>query len=139
MTIGPFRGEWRFLSNFWLEPRRRMLSNEHFYQAAKAINVEDRALIMHAETPYRAKEIGRLIAARPDWIVVRETVMMDGLRTKFFSDESLAEMLLTTGDEELVEVNDWGDRYWGRDLKGFGENRLGQLLMEVREELKWPR
>lgn len=139
MTIGPFRGEWRFLSNFWLEPRRRMLSNEHFYQAAKALNVEDRGLIMHAETPGRAKELGRIVVARPDWDDIRETVMMDGLRTKFFADDTLTEMLLSTGDEHLAEINHWGDTYWGVDLQGNGLNRLGELLMEVRTELAWPR
>ena len=116
-----------------------MLTNEHFYQAAKALNVEDRGLIMHAETPGRAKELGRIVVARPDWDSIRETVMMDGLRTKFFSDETLAEMLLSTGDEHLAEINHWGDTFWGVDLQGRGLNRLGELLMEVRTELAWAR
>lgn len=140
MTIGPFRGEYRFLSNFWPEPRRRNLTNEHFYQAAKALNVEDRALIMHADTAKDAKRLGRIVVIRPDWDAIKETVMLDGLRTKFFSDENLAEMLLSTGDEELVELNSWGDTYWGvHEPNGIGQNRLGALLMEVREELAWPR
>lgn len=140
MTIGPFRGDYRFLSNFWLEPKRRMLSNEHFFQAAKALHVEDRALIMRANTPGEAKRIGRTVAMRPDWEGIKEIVMLDGLRTKFFADETLAEMLLSTGDEPLVEFNSWGDTYWGVDsATGNGLNRLGELLMEVRRELAWPR
>lgn len=140
MTIGPFRGDYRFLSNFWLEPKRRMLSNEHFFQAAKALHVEDRALIMRANTPGEAKRIGRTVAMRPDWESIKEIVMLDGLRTKFFADETLAEMLLSTGDEPLVEFNSWGDTYWGVDsATGNGLNRLGKLLMEVRRELAWPR
>jgi ribA/ribD-fused uncharacterized protein len=134
-VIGPFRDQWRFLSNFWPEPRRRNLTNEHFYQAGKALNLADRAQIMAAETAGEAKRLGRLVVIRPDWEDVKETVMMDGLRTKFFSDESLADMLLVTGDEHLVEVNTWGDTYWGV-CNGRGLNRLGELLMEVREELQ---
>src|SRR6187431_1362902 len=101
--IGPFRGDYRFLSNFWLEPRRRLLSAEHFYQAAKATNPADRARIMMALTPGEAKQAAREIPLRPDWDAIKETVMLDQIRTKFWSDESLAEMLLSTGTEELVE------------------------------------
>lgn len=50
-----------------------------------------------------------------------------------------AEMLLSTGYEHLAEINTWGDRYWGVDTEGNGLNRLGELLMEVREELAWAR
>lgn len=140
MIIGPFRGEYRFLSNFWPEPRRRNLTNEHFYQAGKALSVEDRARIMRANSPREAKELGRVVFMRPDWESIKETVMLDGLRSKFFSDSNLAEMLLSTGDKELVEFNTWGDTYWGvHQPNGVGQNRLGALLMEVREELAWPR
>ena len=31
-----------------------------------------------------------------------------------FTDPMLAEMLLATGDAELIEGNNWGDCYWGR-------------------------
>lgn len=134
MTIGPFRGDYRFLSNFWLEPRRRMLSAEHFYQAAKALNVEDASQIMQAATPGEAKRLGAVVVARSDWDSIREVVMLDQIRTKFWSDESLAEMLLSTEDEDLVEINHWGDTYWGV-CNGNGLNRLGELTMQVRREL----
>lgn len=140
MTIGPFRGDYRFLSNFWLEPRRRMLSQEHFFQSAKSLNVEDRARIMRAPTPGEAKRIGRTVVLRPDWDEVKETVMLEGLRTKFYGDDTLADMLIATGDEPLVEFNTWGDFYWGvGTASGEGLNRLGELLMQVRAELTWPR
>ena len=51
------------------------------------------------------------------------------------TQEDLAEKLLATGDEELVEGNDWNDRIWGK-VNGQGENRLGIILMKVREELR---
>ncbi len=138
MTIGPFRGEWRFLSNFWQEPRRRMLTNEHFYQAAKALNVRDRALIMRAPTPGEAKRIGSQIKIREDWKEICDTVMLAGVRTKFYADDTLADMLLATGDEELVELNHWGDVYWGVDHQtGQGQNKFGDILMQVRAEIRF--
>lgn len=132
--IGPFRGEYRFLSNFWPEPKRRMLTNEHFYQAAKSLIPSERAMIMLAEKPFQAKQLGSIATMRPDWDQVKRAVMLDGLRNKFWMDANLANLLLETGDEELVEINHWGDRYWGVD--GTGHNYLGILLMEVREEIR---
>lgn len=138
MTIGPFRGEWRFLSNFWQEPRRRMLTNEHFYQAAKTSNVRDRALIMRAPTPGEAKRIGSQIKIREDWKEICDTVMLEGVRTKFYADDTLADMLLATGNEELVELNHWGDVYWGVSQQtGEGLNKFGNILMQVRAEIRF--
>ena len=45
---------------------------------------------------------------------------------KFLQHPHLIEMLLQTGDEELVEGNKWGDRFWGV-CKGKGENHLGKI------------
>ena len=46
----------------------------------------------------------------------------------------------TTGDAELIEGNTWHDNYWGvcscSKCNGRGKNRLGKLLMKVREELR---
>ncbi len=45
--------------------------------------------------------------------------------------------LLATGARKLVEGNTWKNVFWGVDLRtGEGENHLGQILMQVREELK---
>ena len=44
-------------------------------------------------------------------------------------------MLIKTGDQELIEGNYWNDTYWGV-CKGVGQNKLGKILMRVREELK---
>ena len=138
MTIGPFRGEWRFLSNFWQEPRRRMLTNEHFYQAAKTYNVRDRALIMRAVTPGEAKRIGSQVTVREDWKEICDTVMLEGVRTKFYADDTLADRLLDTGNTELVELNQWGDVYWGVDQHtGKGLNKFGDILMQVRAEIRF--
>jgi predicted NAD-dependent protein-ADP-ribosyltransferase YbiA (DUF1768 family) len=51
----------------------------------------------------------------------------------------LAEKLLATGEEILVEGNTWHDNFWGRcscrNCRGKGVNHLGQLLMERRAAL----
>lgn len=52
-----------------------------------------------------------------------------------FSYPYLRKWLLETGEEELIEGNNWGDKFWGQ-VNGIGENHLGRLLMEIREEIK---
>jgi ribA/ribD-fused uncharacterized protein len=71
---------------------------------------------------------------RDDWNDIKIDVMRDLLQEKF-SDDDLRELLLATGDAELIEGNTWNDYFWGVCL-GEGQNWLGKLLMEVRKELK---
>ncbi len=71
---------------------------------------------------------------RADWIDVREHFMLEALRAKFKQHPNLAEKLLSSGNRLLVELTD-NDEYWGDPGDGSGQNRLGQLLMQVRTEL----
>lgn len=75
------------------------------------------------------------VPIRSDWEHVKDTVMRDGLMAKFSQNETLKQMLLDTGDAELVEKSP-RDAYWGVGKDGRGRNRLGELLMEVREGLR---
>lgn len=61
--------------------------------------------------------------------------MYEICKAKFSQNEELRDRLLATGDEYLEEGNTWGDRIWGT-VNGICENRLGKILMRVREELK---
>ena len=47
----------------------------------------------------------------------------------------MSNKLLGTGDTYLEEGNTWNDTFWGV-CNGVGENNLGRILMEVREELR---
>lgn len=61
--------------------------------------------------------------------------METALRHKFAPGTNWHARLMDTGDEEIVEWNNWGDRYWGRDVSdGGGENHLGRLLIKLRDE-----
>ncbi|OWK40537.1 GTP cyclohydrolase II [Fimbriiglobus ruber] len=61
--------------------------------------------------------------------------MLDALRAKFSQHEEMKAALLGTGDAKLVE-HTANDDYWGDGGDGSGKNRLGQLLMRVRDELR---
>jgi predicted NAD-dependent protein-ADP-ribosyltransferase YbiA (DUF1768 family) len=43
---------------------------------------------------------------------------------------------MKTGEEEIVELNNSGDRYWEKTEDGIGENHLGRILMKLREEYR---
>jgi hypothetical protein len=99
----------------------------------------ERRRVREAKTPGKAKRFGKMLTIRPDWKNIRLSVMLNLVRQKF-SDPELGRKVLETGDALLVEGNDWGDRFWGVDLKSFeGENHLGKILMKVREELRLKR
>ena len=136
--IGPFIGPHRFLSNFFpatVEFEGQVYpSVEHAFQAAKTLDPVKREEIRRAESPGEAKRLGRNLDLRPDWSERRVEIMQELVRSKF-REELLRSQLVGTGQEEIVEVSAWGDRFWGVH-DGMGENRLGKILMEVREEAR---
>lgn len=142
--IRGFFGPYRFLSNFW--PAKVYMDGVEYksvelaYQAAKWKS-EDRG---YFQTCTEKESIKYNRENTPngdkgdDWHDKKYYVMKTLLLQKF--DPGLnpenAKMLLETGDRYLEEMNWWEDRYWGKDNEGNGDNNLGKLLMEIREELK---
>jgi ribA/ribD-fused uncharacterized protein len=135
-----FRGRYFFLSNFF--PHRMMVNLEcgtvvaptleHAYQASKTTDIPSQRLICICSRPSEAKRLGRKAPISADWELRKLRVMEELLRIKF-SDETMRYLLQDTGDEELVEGNNWGDTFWGV-CNGVGENHLGKLLMKIRQE-----
>ena len=108
-------------------------SVEHAYQAAKTVDRRERAAIAKCATAGEAKKLGQKCAIRPDWDAVKIEIMR-GLLKKKFSYRRLKKALLDTGEAYLEEGNNWGDSFWGV-CNDIGENHLGKLLMEIRDEL----
>ena len=139
-VIEEFRGAYDFLSNFYEAPltyRGVTYGNaEAAFQAQKCLTEEERTAFADLR-PAKAKSMGRRVALRPDWEEVKVGLMEEIVRAKFTQNEYLKMMLLGTGDALLKEGNAWGDTFWGVSHKtGKGENHLGKILMQVREELK---
>jgi len=135
--IEGFKNEYRFLSNF---PAVRVTldgdtypSVEHAYQAAKTTDRDKRRGIKMAASAAIAKRLGKKLPVRADWEKVRDQTMFDLLVQKFSQDE-FRDQLLATGDAYIEETNHWGDVYWGV-CNGVGQNKLGLMLMEIREAL----
>ena len=139
--IKEFKGEYRFLSNFYpcsVQFEDAMYpSSEHAYMAAKTTDTESRKQIAALSSPAMAKRAGRALKLRDGWEAMKEEVMFAILMDKFTRNSVLGVCLVATCDAELVEGNWWGDKIWGVCLKtGVGKNLLGKTLMRVRDELR---
>lgn len=130
-----FFGKYRFLSNYHLCTCLLydipFISSEHAYMYQKSYDPEYQQMIINAPTPKDARRIGQTFELRSDWDFYRVTAMHIALQAKFKNKPEL-EMLLDTGDAYLEETNTWNDTFWGV-CNGIGQNKLGRLLMKIRD------
>lgn len=136
--IDSFSCDYAFLSNFFPSPicidGLVYPTVEHAFQAAKVKDREIKKQFTQIRKPAGAKSLGRKVSLRHDWEHVKVSIMTDLVRLKF-QDPELAQRLLDTGDQRLVEGNHWNDRFWGV-CSGYGRNELGKILMKIRDELR---
>lgn len=132
----------------------RVRSSEHLYQALKFTNDSDvQKQILGEPSPMRAKWIaktkddvkkkkeGNLKKVRKDWNEIQVEVMEFCLKTKLIWHWiRFGQLLRSTEGREIFEIEARAvkNSFWGvvPDEDGFrGENRLGELLMKLRDEL----
>jgi ribA/ribD-fused uncharacterized protein len=140
MKIESFSDDFRFLSNFHPSPLTLQKivypTVENAYQAMKSEDYDVRKHISTL-TPGEAKKFGRTFKIVDYWeyeiqgVPYKEDVMYRLVLMKF-TDPTLREALAATKGFELIEGNYWGDTFWGV-CKGVGENRLGKILMRIRD------
>ena len=112
-------------------------TSEHYFQAQKFAGTEHGEAIRLADSPKIAARMGRSRQRplRPDWERVKDDVMREAVLAKFTQHPDIRAILLSTGEAYLVE-HTTNDDYWADGGDGSGQNRLGQILMEVREHLR---
>ncbi len=136
--INEFKGKYYFLSNFYPAPVMyeglMYKNNESAYQSVKVKDIERRKQFCKLD-PSTAKKKGRNVLLRNDWEKIKDEVMYQCVKDKFNRNIELKQKLIDTGNKELIEGNTWNDIYWGV-CRGRGKNKLGKILMRVREELK---
>jgi N-glycosidase YbiA len=112
-------------------------TSEHYFQAQKFVGTEYEEEIRQAKSPMIAARLGRSRKKplRKDWESSKDNIMRKTLQAKFTQHLDLRSLLLSTGDATIVEHTDKDD-YWGDGGDGGGRNRLGILLMELRDKLR---
>lgn len=116
---------------------KRWRTTEHYFQAQKFAGTEHEEIIRLEASPMICARMGRdrKRPLRKDWEAVKEDIMREALRAKFTQHKDLHALLLGTGDAHLIE-HTANDNYWADGGDGSGKNRLGILLMELREQLR---
>jgi ribA/ribD-fused uncharacterized protein len=148
-------GEWRNFSN--MSDHKITINDEefktveHFFQAQKAKIFKDDemyAKIQKAKTSKAAKALGQKVKDfnQDTWEFARDDIMKEGVRAKFVQHPSLRKQLVDTGDRMIGEANP-RDMYWGigtsmyqvkskSPSKWRGQNKMGRLLMKMRDDFK---
>ena len=109
---------------------------EHYYQASKFAEPEYQQQIRICEAPEQANELGhaRKPKRKPDWKKNRVLMMIRGMYIKCRTFDEVANRLLDTGKDKLVENSQY-DYFWGCGRDRLGHNNYGKVLMNVRNKL----
>ena len=130
-------------TNFYSAPievdKKTWPTTEHYFQAQKFVGTPYEEQIRHFSRPRQAFDFTRDPKVsrwrRNDWESIKEHVMYKALLAKFTQHDDLRKMLLETKERDLIEHSPY-DSYWGDGGDGSGKNRLGELLMRLRRELR---
>lgn len=120
-------------------------TSEHYYQAMKFEGTPRAEQIRLAKSAREAADLGRDPTAtmRADWdtpmagtedFLVKDMYMLIALTCKFTQHAALEQVLLSTKGRTIVEASP-KDSYWGDGPDKKGKNKLGVLLMRLRDEL----
>jgi ribA/ribD-fused uncharacterized protein len=124
-------------------------TTEHYMMYRKAVLMGDMEIakkILGETHPSAAKRLGREVRNfdLDLWAKNADQVVEEGNWFKFSQNEDLKEVLLGSGDKEIVEASP-DDRIWGIGFNSdeaegkesdWGNNGLGKALMRVRERLR---
>ncbi len=136
MPIKFYEGEYYLLSNFSAHrvmfEGEEYMTSEHAYQVAKFCDPEVRRKIKDAPSAHLAREYGQSEFGRtPNFDKV--DVMKRIMRAKLQQHDDVRAALRAT-DGEVIEKNHPLDYFWGTGEDGSGQNVMGKIWMELRNE-----
>jgi ribA/ribD-fused uncharacterized protein len=137
-NVGAAYGEFSNFAQYPIRVKGKVWpSTEHYFQAQKFAGTSQELAIQKAASPMKAAEMGRSRKQRirPNWDIVKDNVMYEAVKAKFSQHAELKTLLLSTGTAKLIEHTET-DAYWGDGGDGKGLNKLGKILMKVRDELR---
>ena len=72
------------------------------------------------------------VVLRSDWEKVKDNIMLQANVCKYAQNKRLALILKNTKGKKIIEHSP-KDRYWGDGGDGTGRNKLGRILMHIRD------
>jgi ribA/ribD-fused uncharacterized protein len=153
------KNKFKYMSNFYKieftdkDGIKYICSEQYFiYHKCKTFDPKNNILletIITETSATKIKKYGRQVQNFNDiiWKEKRYNIMLEALRLKFNQNEIIKQKLLETKSKILYEASK-NDRIWGigycdkdaiqlNDKNKFGENLLGNALMEIRSELSF--
>jgi hypothetical protein len=124
-------------SSFAIEWKGKLyMTSEHVYHSEKYEDEKMKEQIRNCRSAHEALKLAEANKdkCRGDWNEIKLKVMKEILRVKVQQHPYVKKKLIESGDKELIE-DSWRDSYWGWGSNKDGENHLGKLWMEVREEI----
>ena len=150
-------GENGYLSNWYPAKLKLVFQNKEYdfenveqaMMAGKAMLFNDKESfnkILKTSNPKSVKALGRKVKNfNPElWDEYKKFIVKMAVNSKFTYNKELKDKLISTGNKYLAEDSPW-DKVWGIGTKSLklkqskswpGQNLLGIILMEIREELK---
>jgi len=123
-------------SSFMIEWKGKLyMTSEHAYHSEKFEDEKLKEQIRNARSAHEALKLAKANKDkyRNDWATIKLNIMKEILRAKVKQHPYVEKKLIESGDKELIE-DSWRDSYWGWGAHKDGENHLGKLWMEVRDE-----
>ena len=111
---------------------------EHAYHALRIKPGPEREAVKQQRSPMDAWREGQKYKNNPELLIEgydKYALMKQLCQAKLEQHNDVREVLLETGDRELLKVYDT-DYYWGTGVDSSGQNILGKMWMQLRDELK---
>ena len=108
---------------------------EHYYQSHKFDDEKLINKILACDTPKEASNIGRDRNNKKKDDFDKLSVMYQGLYLKFSQNKDIRSKLIETRNKTIREMS-VKESYWGVGPNLDGENHIGKLLMQVRDNIK---
>ena len=118
------------------------------YEKAKMFDPSMTKKILKEGRPWKVKQLGRQVKNynEKEWNESRYSIMKQIIREKAKCNKDVKQVLLSTKNTILVEASPY-DKIWGIGVdknnpkvyepsKWLGSNLLGEVLMEIRNEIK---
>lgn len=116
-------------------------TSEHAYQSMQFIKTSKEIFekIKNSKSAHDAQKMAfeNKDKADPEWDKKKKEIMKSILRSKINQHPYVLKKLLQTGDRKIIE-DSWRDPIWGWGEAKCGQNLLGQIWMELREEYRTP-
>ncbi len=127
-------------SSFQVEYKGKIFpTSEHAYQSTKFVDTDPELAerIRNTKSAHEAFKLAQENEGKKpkNWEDIKLSIMKEILTCKVNQHEYVKKKLIQSGDREIVE-DSWRDSYWGWGENRDGENHLGRLWMEVRDEIR---